>query len=862
MGKVQGSYDSVIRGVSEQVPQDRRPGQHFVQDNFISDPVKGLARRHGSVMQDEKRLRSFDQAIWDAVVADTANHKEFTFYVDGVEYAMLYRSKAAPSPAVADLSFAFAFNKDTRRFVPIQYAPSDPALTELKSGGVSAAVNVGKYIYLAGNTIVPTWVPTERFDNALNLSRMVVWVRGGAFSRTFSVTLNKPDGTKVTAEYKTKPSAYPELLDTSDLLTSDPDYQKKVNDRVYAYNSAVTAYIGEAAEDITPENIAAKLRDALATAGVTGLGLEGSTVTISNSDYSEVGADDGGDGSLIRAVGNRVSAPELVSTVHYVGKIVKVRPKKTAEDDALYLEAIPKDAGATGWGEVTWREAAGTVFTPSSVFIHGTVKAGVLYLASTPTGLAALTGDTVPGYKASTVGDTVSSPVPAFFGQGINYLGLFQDRLVIGSKATLFFSRPGDYLNWSRQSVLTVNETDPVEVYALGAEDDTIRSSSPYDRNLVFCGDRNWYVINGRQKFIPQTASVTTIGAYPDAVAADPQAIGNFVFYADSSNELDGNTTTSLHQIQTGQIADSPESFEVSSALNEYLAGTPVQILPLKSPNHILLRTSGSRNVIYTYAYLDSAAGNERLFDAWSRWTWDEALGVCAGMSKHKGDVLVFTIRMGWDTDDLQAMYVACDKFVVDSKLSARPYLDSMRQLAYVETPSDDAFLNPNSDLLFSKMGVVFETEHIYGLLGTYYDQLEDFLEQYPEDHNKLWVGVEFPALVTPTNPYVLDRSNKAIVGGRLTLGRVGVSIADSSALTVDVTDANGTTRTQDFSGRLLGRAGNVVGEQPIVTTSVSAAIGREARECKYTIAAKRWLPLTVTAIEWTGQFFFNTRRV
>jgi len=45
MAKVSGSYASVVRGVSEQVPQDRRPGQHFEQVNMISDPVRGLARR-------------------------------------------------------------------------------------------------------------------------------------------------------------------------------------------------------------------------------------------------------------------------------------------------------------------------------------------------------------------------------------------------------------------------------------------------------------------------------------------------------------------------------------------------------------------------------------------------------------------------------------------------------------------------------------------------------------------------------------------------------------------------------------------------------------------------------------------------
>ena len=64
-----------------------------------------------------------------------------------------------------------------------------------------------------------------------------------------------------------------------------------------------------------------------------------------------------------------------------------------------------------------------------------------------------------------------------------------------------------------------------------------------------------------------------------------------------------------------------------------------------------------------------------------------------------------------------------------------------------------------------------------------------------------------------------------------------------------------------NFNGRILGQVANMVGRQPIVTTSISVPVGKEVRECKYTLKAKTWLPLTITAIEWTGQSFNNSRR-
>lgn len=869
MGKVSSSYEAITRGVSEQVPQDRRPGQHFAQDNFISDPVRGLARRHGSIKQDERIIANLTDPLWDSVVADTARHKEFTFFVNGAEYVMLYRSATEANASVHDLSFAWCLNKDTRKFVPLVYSAGDPLIEELKTGGVAACVNVGKYVYLAGNNIIPKWTPTDRYGSADNKSKLVAWVRGGAYSRTFEVVLTRADGTKLTASYKTKSSQYPEILDTSDIpanipdpanpgsTVANPDYQKLVNDRTNIYNSNVTKWIGEAAADITPENIAVKLRDSLALQGVTA-GLEGSTITINNASFTEITSDDGGDGSLMRAVGNQVSALDLVSTVHWVGKVVKIRPKKQSGEDAFYLRAVAQDGSATGFAEVRWIEAAGYEMKPVEVFVMGTVVNETLYLASSAERLAAIAGGVHPDFKANVVGDDLSCPIPFFFGKGIDYLGMFQDRLVIGSGATLFFSRPGDYFNWFRVSVLTVDDRDPIEMYALGSEDDTIKTSTTYDRNILLFGKRKQYTVNGRQPLTPKSASIVILSAHEDAVDAEPQNSGNFVFYGKLRNGI-----SSVHQIQMGVLADSPESYNISQQLDRYLKGRAVQILALTSPNQVFLRTEADRYGLFTYAYLDNASGAERVFDAWSRWTWNEALGPCVGITRHDGDILSFMVRRGKDRTGADKLWIACDRFVMDTGLSPYPYLDSLRPATEVQSPTEHTWLSNQTVGVDDDGAMVFRGGHVFQFLGATFDRLSDFLDQYGTGSvSDMWAGIQYRSCVTPTNPYVRDQKDKAIVNGRLTLGRVTISIADSGGLTVDVETANGTIRTKDFNGRLLGRATNLIGRQPIVSTAVSATIGKEVRECKYTVSAKGWLPLTLTAIEWVGQMFNNARRV
>jgi hypothetical protein len=858
MSKVSGSYESVVRGVSEQVSQDRRSGQHYEQINMISDPVNGLSRRHGSQLLDEKIVANYVPATHAKWLVDTARHRVFPFYVAGSQYDLIYRT-AADTQSLGNTTFAWAFNKTTGKFIPVNI---DPTAAGLVAGGVSSIVNVGKYLFIAGNSIVPTYAATDRWGAQANKQKLAVWIRGGDYSRTYTVTVTKTNDTKITFSYKTKAASYQGLLDTSDILSSDPQYQKKVNDRVNAYNAEVTAYIGIAAADIAPENIATKLMAAAVVAGISAgsMSVTNGTLCIDAADCKEVGCDDSGDGTLIMGVGNEVGNIDKVSIIHYAGKIVKVRPKKNSGKDALYLKAIPKNSATTGWAEVTWREVAGYEMLPVAPFCIATVRTvggeEAFYLAGTPTALATMSGDSTPQFKVNEVGDDITSPLPYFVGKTITYLGLFQDRLVIGSGAVLFFSRPGDYFNWFRQSVLNVLDDDPVEMYALGSEDDVIRHSAEFDKNLVLFGERKQYAINGRQRI--STANVVfVLSAHENAIDAPPKNSGNFVFYTKTRNNI-----TSAHQIQIGTLADTPESYQISQQLDRYIKGKGVEFVCVTSPNNTFIRTEDSRNTLYVYSYLDTATASERIFDSWSKWTWSEHLGQIVGLSSKAGDVLTYLLRKGKDKDGNYKVWIAADKFVLDTGLSPYPYMDSLRPTYTVLTPTANSFINPNSGDFSSEVYMAFGEGSPYRLLGTDMTNATMFTSQYPTAAADTYAGLKFDAYVTPTNPYTRDRNGKAIVIGRLTLGRLSIAVSKTSGLKVTVSSASGERVVQDFSGRVLGRATNLVGRQPIVTHVVPASIGKEVRECTYTLSAKTFLPLTITAIAWVGQYFNNTRGV
>ena len=207
MAKTSGSYDTVVRGVSQQVPEQRLSGQHAEQINMVSDPVEGLSRRRGSVMALEVPLFTGEST---ASLADLRQLRLRDFSIGTTDYALLYR----PAAKVATSSAAslYCYNKTANLNVPLVIAGGDAAITGMLEAGISAVGQVGRFLLLASSTLVTTGTTTEVFAALANSRAGAVWVRGGAYSRTFTVSIHLSGGTTTSVSYTTPASSYPSVL--------------------------------------------------------------------------------------------------------------------------------------------------------------------------------------------------------------------------------------------------------------------------------------------------------------------------------------------------------------------------------------------------------------------------------------------------------------------------------------------------------------------------------------------------------------------------------------------------------------------------------------------------------------------------
>jgi hypothetical protein len=754
---------------------------------------------------------------------------------------MLRRSTrvAAAMPAMV------VYNKTDRVFLTINRNVVDAPLDTLEANGVAAATPVGKYVFLAANGSTVSSTSTNRWDTTSNFSRAVVWIRGGAFSRKYSVKVRKQDGTLISTDYTTPTSSYQGVLDTSSVAASDPEYTKKVNDIVNAYNGLVTNWIGTSVAAIQPDAIAQTLATQLVAAGLTGTTIVGSHIVFPEALLvKSVEVDDGGDGGLIRGVADEIESVDKVSVVHFVGKVVKVRSRNAAE--AFYLKAIAKDKlVTTGYTEVTWVEGAGVEHAITGGILYATLSGSNFYIASSATLLNTLIAGTHPTFPVSTAGDADSAPLPFFAGRQVSYLGTFQNRLLIGCGGVLACSKTEDYLNFFRSTLLTVPGDDPFEMQPSGSEDDSLKYSTLYNKDLVIFGTKRQYTVLGTVPLTPTSANMPVMSSYEDVAQASPVSAGDFIFYAKRANGA-----SSVYQIQPGQSNGTPVSYPASSQLDKYISGGIVEMVSATgSPSMLLVRTDTNRNSVYCFTYLDKIDG--RKLDSWSRWDFSTALGSIIGMSVIDGGVEIYFLR----ESSAGTFYTVADFQSVATTRSDKPYLDSNRPWADVDSGTGSVTASSGDS-----WAAAFDSTSDRRFTGSLLTGVTALMTAYPSEPG-LTVGTTNDAYFIPTNPFMRDNKNKAIISGRLTISKLLLAFKDSVGFRWTLTYRNVAQPPVEFNGRVLGDPNNLIGIEPISTGTHSIPVGIETREYSLKIASRRWYPFTVTALEWVGQFFNRVQR-
>lgn len=169
MSSFEGSYPSLLQGVSQQVARARLPGQLSMQENMLSDPVTGLRRRPGVEYNYEQTIVG---ATSDSIVAWYTDIAGFRVHVlvDTVTGRVIVR------------------NDDYTQLASL--GPS--TYLQGTSAGKIRAASVGDSLFIANTDVIPGKTATASKDPA---KAGFFYVKASAFSKTYNLTVRNGLGT-------------------------------------------------------------------------------------------------------------------------------------------------------------------------------------------------------------------------------------------------------------------------------------------------------------------------------------------------------------------------------------------------------------------------------------------------------------------------------------------------------------------------------------------------------------------------------------------------------------------------------------------------------------------------------------------
>ena len=217
-------------------------------------------------------------------------------------------------------------------------------------------------------------------------------------------------------------------------------------------------------------------------------------------------------------------------------------------------------------------------------------------------------------WKNRLVGDVETNPMPSFVDSTIDGISFFKNRLVFTSRQNVICSEAGDYFNFFASTVITILNSDPIDISASSLRPIRLKHMLPVPTGLLLFGDDAQYVLETKtEAFAPNTAEVNLLSAYSLNASIPPIDIGpSYIFLEE------GAKATAIYEMSVADnVGNKPVVAELTRIIPSYIPAAINELKVSQSANTFALLSRQDLKSIYFYRFFNS--GDTR-YSAWFRW--------------------------------------------------------------------------------------------------------------------------------------------------------------------------------------------------------------------------------------------------
>ena len=276
-------------------------------------------------------------------------------------------------------------------------------------------------------------------------------------------------------------------------------------------------------------------------------------------------------------------------------------------------------------------------------------------------------------WKPREVGDEETNPNPSFVGYPVDAIGFYKNRLIFTSRQNVICSQAGDYFNFFADTVITILDSDPIDLSASTLRPVRFTTVLGSPRGLLMFGDNAQYILETTtEAFSPKTAEVNILADFSATDKISPVDLGtSYVFLEE------GQRASSIFEMDLGGTSGGKSNIiELTRYLPTYIPTGISRIKVSTAAGLLAIHSYSNPNYLYLYRWFEG--GDQGRISAWFRWilpgnieAFDFDEGTMYIVTKHASNYVLSTVSLITDTPS-QSLYF--DGSYLDARLDLFDY--------------------------------------------------------------------------------------------------------------------------------------------------------------------------------------------
>jgi hypothetical protein len=217
-------------------------------------------------------------------------------------------------------------------------------------------------------------------------------------------------------------------------------------------------------------------------------------------------------------------------------------------------------------------------------------------------------------WKNRSVGDSETNPFPSFVNNTIDGISFFKNRIIFTSRQNVVCSQAGDYFNFFASTVITIVDSDPIDLSASSLKPIHLKHLLPVPRGLLMFGDNGQYILETTtEAFAPKTAEVNLLSNYSESEVVSPVDIGSSFLFVEEGVKA----ATVFEMDVKDNIGGKPAVIELTRLIPTYIPSAIKRMKNSQTTGTVAMLSKQEPNSLYLFRFFQQG---ENRVSGWFRW--------------------------------------------------------------------------------------------------------------------------------------------------------------------------------------------------------------------------------------------------